>query len=499
MRAKLTLLLYLLLIPAAAFWTAKAIEQEMDAHWESALQKELPTPGRKLSAVLPIAKACDDADMRGSIEALCSLHERVVLIDRGALGTGIAGLVLLGVIGLAGRLARGRRRLLLALFSPGLHLTMLSLAVLMLLHAALGIGAIYYGESVFWDHLHVRFMVMLGVGAVIGIVSMLSAQWSAIQRVTTTALGKRLPSTDQPILWQFVKALAKEVGTAPPDSIVVGLDPNFYVTEAEVICLDGALKGRTMYLSLPLCRILSLEELKAVLGHELGHYRGLDTRFSQKFYPIYRGTREALVALSNAPRGAATLAVLPAIHMLSFFLDAFSGAEREISRERELAADAAGAALNSSPAPMASALVKVHAFSVGWTNVRNGMVEALGKGQQLVNASTLFQALVGEMAKGDPLSGLGEEGPPHPTDTHPPLSQRMQALHITVAAVAPQALDISPEPPAVSIMQDVEVLEQELTDVEHVMLVKWGGAQVGKPAEESPEPVAAPAKQRAAG
>src|SRR6266849_644425 len=279
MKAKLTLLVYLLLIPAAAVGTAKAIKGELDSQWQSVLEKEYPHAGAKLAQV--------------------------------------------GLIALAGRLARRRRRLLLALFRPGLHLTMLTLSVLTCLHAGLGIAAIYYGESVFWNQLHVRLMGALAIGAVVGIVSMLRAQWSAVQKATTTALGKSLTPADQPKLWQFVKSLAKEIGTVAPDSIVVGLDPNFYVTEADVICLDGKLRGRTMYVSLPLCRILSLDEFKAVLGHELAHYRGLDTQFSQGFYPIYRGTGQALAHLSSAPKGAASLAVLPAIHTLSYFLDAF--------------------------------------------------------------------------------------------------------------------------------------------------------------------------------
>ena len=65
-----------------------------------------------------------------------------------------------------------------------------------------------------------------------------------------------------------------------------------------MICLDGKLKGRTMFLSLSLCRILSLDEMKAVLGHELAHYKGLDTRFSRRFYPIYRGATQGLVSVS---------------------------------------------------------------------------------------------------------------------------------------------------------------------------------------------------------
>src|SRR5207253_136023 len=100
----------------------------------------------------------------------------------------------------------------------------------------------------------------------------------------------------EPRLWSFVADAAQSAGVAPPEHLVLGLEPNFYVTEAHVQCLDGELHGRTMYLSIPLARIFSQQELRAVLGHELGHYKGDDTVFSQKFYPIYRGTLDSLTA-----------------------------------------------------------------------------------------------------------------------------------------------------------------------------------------------------------
>ncbi|MGA2182249.1 MAG: M48 family metalloprotease [Bryobacteraceae bacterium] len=35
-----------------------------------------------------------------------------------------------------------------------------------------------------------------------------------------------------------------------------------------------------MYLSEPFCHILSVRELRAIIGHELGHFQGQDTVFS---------------------------------------------------------------------------------------------------------------------------------------------------------------------------------------------------------------------------
>jgi hypothetical protein len=59
-----------------------------------------------------------------------------------------------------------------------------------------------------------------------------------------------------------------------PETVVIGVDPTFFVTEAEVVTLSGRLWGRTLYCSMPLARILTVDELTAIIGHELGHFRG---------------------------------------------------------------------------------------------------------------------------------------------------------------------------------------------------------------------------------
>jgi hypothetical protein len=64
-----------------------------------------------------------------------------------ALWAGGIGLALLLGIRLAGSAARTNRQLLLSLFKSGLYLTATILLGLILVHAAIAIAAIYYGES----------------------------------------------------------------------------------------------------------------------------------------------------------------------------------------------------------------------------------------------------------------------------------------------------------------------------------------------------------------
>jgi Zn-dependent protease with chaperone function len=90
-------------------------------------------------------------------------------------------------------------------------------------------------------------------------------------------VGLSIQEQQAPLLWERVRDVALDLNALPPEHIVVGLDPNFFVTESEVRCLDGTCNGRTLYCSLPLSRILTINEFIGIIGHELGHFKGEDT------------------------------------------------------------------------------------------------------------------------------------------------------------------------------------------------------------------------------
>lgn len=256
------------------------------------------------------------------------------------------------------------------------------------------------------------------------------------------------------------------------------LDPNFFVAEADVVCLNGTLTGRTLYFSLPLSRILSVAELSAVIGHELGHFKGLDTKFSERFYPIYRGTASSIASLaSTGGEGSAAVALLPAIAILSYFLECFAVAESRISRDRELAADREGAAVTS-PAVFAAALVKIHAFSGLWQALQDAAVEALQQGKAFVNASKTYADAAVESAKPEALEGLAETHLSHPTDSHPPLGVRLASLGVTIGEVAGPSLLVTPGDAAISLVPEPENREEELSDAYQAILARQLGIEL---------------------
>ena len=489
MKDKARLLALLLAIPIIALAVAEGIQIKTEHDWQQALQKELG-PVTESRQDLTLRRVCADSEMVAKMPEMCAEYGELGTMATAALFTGGSGLTLLFLIALLGRVSRFSRRVLLA-FKPALYLTIALLLLLIPLNAGLAIFALYLAESTLIGRVHVGVIFAIGLGALAGVVAMIRGTLSLVKRVQTAVIGKRLDEANNPRLTESVTHLAERLGAAPPEHIVVGLDPNFFVTEADVRCLDGLFTGRTLFLSLPLCRILSVPELEAVIGHELGHYIGLDTQFSRKFFPIYRGLSESLIALTaNVGEDARLVALLPAITILSFFLDCFSVAESRVSRERELAADQVGARAVDLRT-YAVALVKIHAFVRCWEEVRSKMRDALAEGKQITNSSLFFEDISRELqmsyylGEWDPLQGLSERRLVHPTDSHPPLSARMESLRMSMTDVADDAINTCPEAAAISLISECEPLEEQLTDVEHALLVRSG--QVSLPPHSQPE------------
>jgi Zn-dependent protease with chaperone function len=394
--------------------------------------------------------------------------------------TAAGAVLLLVVIALLGYASRFSRWVLLA-FKPALLLAVGGLVVLIPLNAALAIFAIYFGESSLIGRVHIGLIFGIGLGALVGTLAMIRGSLGIVRRARATVVGRRLSEAANPNFLQFLNDLALRLGAARPQHIVVGLDPNFFVTEADVHCLDGQYRGRTLFLSLPFCRILSIRELEAVVGHELGHYIGMDTQFSRKFYPIYRVASESLAAVAaNIGEGSRGVALLPAVCILSFLLESFAVAESRNSRERELAADRVAARAVDAHT-FATALVKIHAFMPCWEAVLGQMRETLESGKQLVNLSSFFATVANEVAEPQVLQGLGDHTLPHPTDSHPPLGVRLQALQVSLPEVSEDALRLSPDVPAVGLLSDIESSEEQLTDIEHSLLVHSGQVKVAQP------------------
>jgi Zn-dependent protease with chaperone function len=424
-----------------------------------------------------------------SQESVCVKLEHITWLQNASIAALAVGILLLIAIILAARKAAADRQLLLTVFSP-LRVGMLfTLCILILVQGAIASYGAYIFEATAIHRVHWYIIGAIAIGAFIGAFTMLEAGLSISKNLSTSILGKSVSRDQQPTLWNHVEEIARKLGATPPNNIVLGLEPNFYVTASEVKTYPGPVSqtGTTLYLSLPLMRILSVPELSAVIGHELGHFRGQDTDFSLRFYPIYAGTAQALQALNSdgdgKPQefGLKSIGLIPATALLSFFMGQFAKAERTIGRDRELEADKAGASVASSSA-LATSLIKVAAYAPAWSFIRSAMVEALQEQKAYQNTSSMFHELVVKNSKPEIFDGIGSSVAVHPTDTHPSTEIRLSALghsmeDFLIDDLRPASVLIET---SVSLVHDLDQIEEELTLMEHQALVAMG---VGKSAK----------------
>jgi Zn-dependent protease with chaperone function len=254
-------------------------------------------------------------------------------------------------------------------------------------------------------------------------------------------LGRVASPAEAPGLWRLTEGLADRLGALKPEAVVVGLTGGFFVSAGPAVLEPGGeqLTGRILYLPMPYLALMRGDEVAAIIAHELAHYAGGDTAYSQRFLPIYAGVGRSLDAVAEGHEGSLGL-LGPSLRLGMFVMERFHLAVRHWSRVREFAADAAGAGAVSADAS-ARALLRTGA-------VHPRIVEALDAAAEAPDAAPpdlVAAALDRAIAQGldDPAAHLEAEQA-HPTDTHPPTRDRVAALGVPLDAAILEASGTTP-------------------------------------------------------
>jgi Zn-dependent protease with chaperone function len=245
-------------------------------------------------------------------------------------------------------------------------------------------------------------------------------------------MSRAVTPEEAPELWEAVRHAAQRLHTAPPEHIIIGMQLNFYVTEMPVLHGQGRVAGRTLFLSHPLLKQFTEEEALSIIGHELGHFMGEDTRLTREFYPLRYKIHAMMVALARSGWVAWT-----SLQFLNFFSWSFAETTGAASRQRELLADQIGASLGS-PQTMAGALVKFHALVEGFKHGIQAAVQDPGQNPlEMPLRSIIREKLV---PNAEFWAQLFEQKLPHPLDSHPALRVRLESLGRTITVAEAQSI-----------------------------------------------------------
>jgi Zn-dependent protease with chaperone function len=457
-----------LAVPILFAALAVASRNESDARRQAGLRRQFlvrgQRPDERLIARYSLASLCGDPRTASQLRP-CRSYKLFSSMATASVGTGALGIAFLGAVAGAAAACRSSRRRLLRLFRPALYATVTGLVLLVLLHGALGVAGLFLlGEVV--QRWPFTLVLALAAATIAAALSMVHVALAVTRTPSPSVVGRMLDPAVHRRLLRWLGDTAAAVGVEVPDHVVAGLRPGVFVTEAPVVCLDGRVTGRTFYLSLPLARLLSVEELRALVAHELAHFDAAQLGASSRFVPLHAGARQAIERLSRPAAGLGALTSLPALSILSFFMEAFEAGAARVGRDRELAADRAAAAV-AGGVTLASALTKWYAFGAAWEAVSLAMDRAVLEDSQYVNASELFARLAAANSGPERLLGVGAVSWPHPTDVHPPLVERVRALAVTPGEAAAAALETGPAHAAIALVEDYEAIERDLSEVEH--------------------------------
>lgn len=477
----------ILLIPVLGIIIGTLVSQSYEKQYESVIIQAIKekqdvdlSSNQQFINKIKLGVICKNTNLDPAFSELCGQYAQINILTYMSIATLIFATLAFAFIFGIGNFSQQNRDLLFYLFRPGLFIVQICSAILVAANAGILVFSIYFAESFYLGRVHFGLIGILGIIAAIAAISVFIKSFIPIKGTETKVFGKILPKTDYPKIWEFTEELANKIGTTVPNTIIAGMEPSFFVTESKVLCLDGQVNGKTLFISLPFCRAISKNEFTAIVGHEMGHFVGEDTKWSKKFYPIYRGSIETISLLeqssSSQDNGLIQLAFLPAQFFMSIFITGFEKSEKAISRQRELSADRVGAKITSEK-NMASALVKAHVYQHVWNITLEEMKKALSTGQQIINLSKFFSAVCSIVSYANMKNEIGSSHTSHPTDTHPSLSVRLKAMGIELDDVCTDELRIDEADQTIMLIDNVETLEEELSEIEHYKMVQLGQVQ----------------------
>ena len=376
---------------------------------------------------------------------------------------------------LLGAVLLGRDRNLLARYFP--PLVWIVLGILPLLLAAHGV-LVWFAS---WEMMQMglipanlklmAILGMLGLLLLISALSIVTAMRRLLELDPLRVTGVVLEKHEMRGLFERVARIARRLGSREPERIVIGIEPTAYVANVPLRLrgVGDLPQAETLYLSTVALRLLDDAELDALIGHELGHFRGADLEFSSRFAPAFRSMALAIesVAAEGDEDDTASFAILPAIGFLTFMIYTLRRIVSGIGRQREFAADQASLEV-SNPRAVTSLLIKFSLLSAQWDDFRLGVGRLLHQGVSRRNFSLDYLArtrdFMGAVDAEKLSSALLREQTPHPLDSHPTVAERATAVGIDAAtSVGPSLVAMSADRP---VSAELVAIEERITAID---------------------------------
>lgn len=344
------------------------------------------------------------------------------LVASGAVIGGI--FLLLAILGM-GAMAFVNRGAQLLSFTLGWRLLTLGCTAEVVAQGSLITWLTFWLPAWFFGRFSVYLLAVIMVFALIGMFMSIRGLFRQ-PSLSTHVVGQPVNESDAPALWKSLRELASRIGTPPPDNMIAGIDSNFFVTEAPLTVMGQRYCGRSLFVSIPLLRILSTEEADAVLSHELAHLRGGDAASSAALGPRL----QQFDAYCSSLRSFMTIGFY---FVMSLYRLMFELALSKESREREFRADSI-AAENVSPEAITHSLIKTAAYAQYREVIESSLFDTNKRLDNRLGIATFIASGLAGYAESEPFQQkLLTAATPHPFDSHPLIAERMRRVGCVVS------------------------------------------------------------------
>jgi len=466
-RVFLWLLVTLFLIPTITLLFAEYGTRQLDQEYSALFIDDARGQGQdvnKLTTFLqqnPPSSACgpvpdDLLDYKSAVCAEKSELWQFWMIDKVAFWTLVGGVVMLGMIVLFSMLAFKSRQGQLQSLTLARPFLMLASALEVLVQGGMLVWLSFWGTAFFTQTYYPKLVMAMGLLVLVAMYYMIRGIFKKLPPEEDVE-GDVVTREAAPALWARIDTLASQVGTAPPDHIIAGIDTNFYVTEAPLSLEGEALDGRKLYVSIPLLRQLTTAQADGVMVHELTHLHAGDTASGALLGPKLHRFDQYLHLMRK------DISTVMVYYPLCLYRMLFELAWQRNSREREFVADRNAASLIA-PAAIVESLIKISAYASYRSEVEQTLFDNKTLHQNELGISkAIAQGLPQHVSSPDFISMMREQNVPHPFDSHPPLAERMRNVGYTVdetgyAAIAAQL----PTESWVDLMPVAAEIEQHL-------------------------------------
>jgi len=429
--------LWLFVLPLFGLWFSThamaRFDREVLASVESQLARQSGLEETERQEALaffratPASAAClstgeELAGFRRSLGEACSDANQFHWLYLLALGTVVLGAVSALIALLCALAAFVSRPFQYGSFVVGWNVLRVTGALQALAQGALAVWLSYWMTALWLNRYYPKLIGIVGVLAAVALFMVVAAIFRR-PAMGFEVEAEVLEESRAPELWAHVRRMCERLQTPPPDHILAGIDANFFVTESEVQVAGRVLTGRTLYVSVSLLRLLQRSEADAVLAHEMGHLLGGDTGHSKRLAPMLARFGHYLQALHEG------VLTRPIFHFMLAYRGLFELSLGRSRRESELAADRLAASVTSGQ-DIARSLLKVGAYASFRDRVESALF-ARDEQQQSVAIAQRVALGFAEYAVSDKVQGdLHGSVTPHPFDSHPPLSARLENVGV---------------------------------------------------------------------